>query len=384
MRMKHLLTALATTLVLSTTLVGCASPDVRPAATRSPSLTPITTFGPMPATALDASDTAALQRALDDAVGPTAPGLLATVITSRGIWTGAAGVDGPRERKAQPGDVFPMASITKTFTSALIHRLAEEGRIDLDARLSTYLSGAAAKESNGATVRQALAMRAGIPDTTDESRMAAYDPPTRVSTPDQIVASMPKPTASPGGPGDYSNPTYKLLAIAATRAGGATWPDLVRTKLVEPAHVPGTLVVQTADTRTPGTFMVPTIAGAWGAGGTLPFVADSSFSYGASDMAADSRSLAMWGWALLAGRIVSPASLTQMAENDGTDIGSGLDTFVGGGVPSGSLGHGGSKEGYTTVLVADPGTQTMVVLAVNTEDAQTDTIAGSLFQAAQG
>ena len=87
----------------------------------------------LPPTELDAARSAALQRVLDATVKAGAPDAIAAVITPGGTWAGAAGIGGPDGRKATASDEFAIASVTKMFTAALILRLAEQGRIDLDA-----------------------------------------------------------------------------------------------------------------------------------------------------------------------------------------------------------------------------------------------------------
>ena len=82
-------------------------------------------------------------------------------MTPQGAWTGAAGIDGPGGRLATSQDHFAIASISKVFTAALILRLADQGKIDLDKPLSDYL-GTLNADSNGSTVRQALTMQSGI------------------------------------------------------------------------------------------------------------------------------------------------------------------------------------------------------------------------------
>ena len=64
-------------------------------------------------------------------------------------------------RKATAADEFAIASITKTFTAALVLRLAEQ-RQDRPRRASRRRTSATSNvDTNGATVRQALEMRAG-------------------------------------------------------------------------------------------------------------------------------------------------------------------------------------------------------------------------------
>ena len=155
---------------------------------------------------------AALQAVLDSAVRDGAPDAYAAVITKDGIWAGAAGTGGPDGRAATAKDEFYLASVTQVFTTALILRLAEEGRIDLDAPLASYL-GDLEVDTNGATVRQALGMRSGLPDFGPERRRA----PSRrtrgtCGRVEEIVTHFVKPTASPGSAWIHAGPNFVLLA----------------------------------------------------------------------------------------------------------------------------------------------------------------------------
>src|SRR6478752_7721516 len=96
----------------------------------------ITLFGDLPTEDVDATSAAKLQPVLDKAIQAGNPAVLAAVLTPQGMWAGAAGIDGPGGRKATPDDVWAIASISKTFTAALVLKLAEAGKIDLDKPLS--------------------------------------------------------------------------------------------------------------------------------------------------------------------------------------------------------------------------------------------------------
>ena len=114
-----------------------------------------------------------MQAVLEDMVTSGAPDAIAAVITEDGTWAGAAGIAGEKGRKATPEDEFAIASITKTFTAALVMRLAEQGRIDLDEPLASYM-GDLKVDTNGATVRQALEMRAGLGDLPAARRSESH------------------------------------------------------------------------------------------------------------------------------------------------------------------------------------------------------------------
>ncbi len=69
----------------------------------------------------------------------------------------------PKGKPAGADDVFSMASATKPMVAALMLRLAELGKVDLDAPLASF--GLDAGVTNGATIRQALEMRGGLGET---------------------------------------------------------------------------------------------------------------------------------------------------------------------------------------------------------------------------
>ena len=103
---------------------------------------------------------------LEAAVADGAPDAIAAVDhPGRHLGQGPPGSMVRRVAAATARDEFAIASITKTFTAALVMRLVEQGKMDLDAPLASYL-GDLKVDTNGATVRQALEMRAGIADFT--------------------------------------------------------------------------------------------------------------------------------------------------------------------------------------------------------------------------
>jgi D-alanyl-D-alanine carboxypeptidase len=365
-------------------LAGCSSGSESPApssvasGTRSP-------FGSLPPGSLDGGTASRLQRVLDATVKAGSPDAIAAVVTADGIWTGASGIDGPDGRRASPEDVFAIASISKTFTAALIMRLVDDGEVDLDKPLSTYL-GSLETDTNSATVRDALAMRSGIPDTSPASLAKLIADPLHVWTAKQVLAEFPKATASPGSEFIYSNPTYKLLGFAAESVSGSPLPTAMRSAVLDPAGSLESLSVQSAESTTPKPWALPIAPGdldiaSYGAGGALPSLSDATFSLAASGMASDAKGLASWGWQLFAGKVISMDSLQTMMTVDSDGNGLGLDKLADFGSAA-AFGHGGSKDGYQSLLAIFPDRQQVIVVFVNQRDADVSSIASQLLDAA--
>ena len=100
--------------------------------------------GPARAPVISAAGQAVLSHQLRDAVGRgDTPGVVALVVDRQGVlYQGAAGKLDGAHNIAMPVDaIFPIASMTKPVTSVAIMILFEEGKLQLNDPVSTYLSG---------------------------------------------------------------------------------------------------------------------------------------------------------------------------------------------------------------------------------------------------
>jgi D-alanyl-D-alanine carboxypeptidase len=377
---------LFTIVLLGLMVTGCAS---APTNADSPTGTPNTaTFGTLPTGSLDATVVARLDAVLDEVVANGRPDVIAAVVSAEGRWSGATGVDGPDGKLAGVDDEFSIASITKLFTATLIMRLVDEDAIDLDQPLSTYLGDIDA-DTNGATVRQALQMKSGIPDTGEQSFAKVASDLSHAWTDAEIAAEIPAPTTDAGGEYIYSNPTYKLLGFAAQNVLGTSLADAMRTRVLDPAGSPDTLRVQTSEAPLPEPWALP-VSGAvapvesFGVGDALPNLSDATFSAAGAGMAGTAPGVADWAWQLFAGRVVSLTSLhAMMTTTDSDGSGSGLDELASQNLP-GAYGHSGSKDGYQSLLAVFPESQTVIVVFINQRDASVGGVAASLRDALAG
>jgi CubicO group peptidase (beta-lactamase class C family) len=348
------------------------APDAKPsiAPTASPSPAPITLLGPIPTRTLDKATAADLQGILEAMVQQGAPDAIAAIITKDGTWAGAAGIGGPKGRKATPQDEFAIASITKTFTAALVMRFVEQGKTDLDAPLAAYL-GDLAVDTNGATVRQALQMRAGIADDGPEVGTSIGADPARVWTVEETVADIGDPIGKPGASAAYSSPTYRLLSIAASRVAGTDFASALRAVLLDPVHA-DRILDQGPQAVTPKPWALPFgpqtgrfDAADLGAGGSISCISSATRTTGSASMASDAPSLAAWAWHLFAGDILDQGSLETMMRNGGPVLAFGLEGMPYG---RGSVGTSGNKTGYGSQFAYLPEKGVVVVLFVNDPD----------------
>ncbi|MEO6715555.1 MAG: serine hydrolase domain-containing protein [Mycobacteriales bacterium] len=343
--------------------------------------------GALPTTAIDQPTSARLQSVLDDIVAGGEPDAIAAVITPDGTWAGAAGVDGPGGRAATAHDEFAIASISKTFTAALVMHLAEQGKINLDRPLASYLQGADAN-ANNATVRQALAMRGGFGDTAPTVFDEVYADPTRAWTTAEVVSKIGPPLTPAGTEFHYSNPGYKLLGLAAEQVTGKSISTAMRDALLDPVHADG-IVMQDPDHLTPQpwalplkNFEGPLALTSYGKGSALPCMSDATFSRNAAGMASDAASLARWGWLLFSNQILQPQSLATMMTFDSDGHGIGVDKIPEYGPAA--YGFSGSKPGYHSVLAVLPERNTVMVMFINNADSDELTAGGKLLDALQG
>lgn len=346
------------------------------------------TLPPAPTAPLPADEASELQAVLDRAVvldaqfpdaGVGAAGLTAAVLTDGGAWSGAAGVDG-RGRPLRPSSTAGIADVTTTFTAAEVLRLADTGRMDLDAPLARYLPDRLT--AGGATVREFLAMRSGLDDLTGADRQALADAfradPARAWSPDDGLARYRGPVGPPGRPSTYSTLNAVLLGEAVEHVTGRPLAAVLRDDLVVPAGLPH--------------------VGFWGEG--PPDAAPASglpdrellvdvgarTGAGASGMTADAPSVAQWGWQLYGSRVLPPESVAAMAAPAGSDqIAGGLRYGLGTTLFSQTLGlgdavgHEGRQLGGQSLLVVVPTRHVAVALLVADEDTSVRGTAQNLF-----
>jgi D-alanyl-D-alanine carboxypeptidase len=289
-------------------------------------------FGAIPSTPVSADLAAELQSALDAAAAGA--GGSATLMSPGGTWTGTTGTaDGVRP--VTTDTQFSIASTTKAITAAQVMQVVEAGQLGLDDLVADHLPPDIDFDANGATIRDLLGHRSGIPDYAEILGPKFEAEPRRFWTPAELLAAVPDTRTPAGGESEYANINYVLLGLALEQLTGKPMVDVLRHGVLAIDGV-DRLIYQPAEAPSEPFAIDGGRPIEWfeSMGGFLPSYALTSDGPAAA-MASDSVSLARWWRAFCAGEIVSEASLREMLPKDEW-YGLGLGTFI-----PGHVGHFG-------------------------------------------
>ena len=311
---------------------------------------------PPPAdTRLPASTGSRLQAVLDGSLADGGRvGVTAAVVTADGTWAGAAGRDGAGER-LRPNSAMSAGSVTKTFVAAEVVRLAGEGLVDLDDPVEDHLT--LPFDGRGATVREVLGMRSGYPfdpSSAFSESLTEADLDKGFTMADVLALVDPESRMGQrGGPTEYNNLNYLVLALLVEEVTGESLSKEIRDDLLDPADLQRVWLQDDEQPKPPLARGVPSNLGSPVAkrGPYLPSRALTSALEGAGGIAADSPTLAQWGYLLYGGHVIDPALVEEMIaaedEQDWYGLGTGL-------VETGDhtvVGHSGDMEAYHCTMM---------------------------------
>jgi CubicO group peptidase (beta-lactamase class C family) len=124
--------------------------------------------------------------------------------------------------------LFPLGSVTKMFTAATVLRLAEEGVLDLNRPIASYIPELGAESEIGrATLHQLLSHTAGVLDSPDQPLCVG---PGALSG----VIARAHVGAEPGAVYLYSNTGYSLVGIIIERVTQKKFEDVMRERVLSP------------------------------------------------------------------------------------------------------------------------------------------------------
>lgn len=279
---------------------------------------------------------------------------------------GLADVDA--EIATRPDTIAEIGSVTKGFVAAVLLLLQEEGRIDLDTPVATFLDDVPGGDV--ITTRMLLNHTSGLPEYTNTAAFVEALEAAYVGLPmwtvDQTIAFAltQEINFAPGAAWSYCNTGYLMAGKIAEQVSGQTLAQLIRRRILEPLGMRDTYLggyETLPDRATPYFWMeedqvlldvAPVGLGWAGAAGGL---------------VSTNQDLMRWARGLFEGHLLQPASLAQMltaapqSGDDGYGLGMGVDTIDGVTVYS----HTGQTFGGSAYLVYLPQTRAVFTMTAN-------------------
>jgi D-alanyl-D-alanine carboxypeptidase len=247
-------------------------------------------------------------------------------------WTGASGFAMDGRTQLDGRSPYAIASITKTFTAALILQLAAEGKLSLRDEVAELLPRVPLP--SGVKVVHLLRHTSGIADLLYPLRDQLDADIQRLWEPADVLAGVPGPWFMPGTAYGYSNTNYILLGMIVERVTGRPFGKVLHQRLLDPLQLSesGALLERHAPY-----LMAPSWASAFWTSG---------------NMYASAHDLLRWGDALYGGKVLSRAGLRHMLDFQRGGYGMGAERL-----PVGTLtgyGHSGLLRGFTSLVLHLP------------------------------
>jgi len=324
------------------------------------------------------SQSAGLQHDLDALVAAGAPGAILFVRDGNHIIQLSAGLsDIARKTPMRAGNHFKIASVTKTYTAAVVLQLVGEGKLNLNDMVEQRLPGLV-PNGNRISIRQLLNHTSGL---FDFEAVPRYLKPYLGGnlgyywSPRQLVrlAVSHKPLFAPGKGWSYSNTNYVVAQLIVEKTTGNPLGVELRRRVFQPLRL--------HDTSYP---TKPGLPGPYAHGYTLagkPPLTDitglsPSLAPGSGGIISTARDVADFYRALFSGQLLKPNQLqamkTTVSERTGKpSVSSGYGLGIGRtGAWCGGWGHSGELPGYDVSTAISENGRRQAVLMIN-QDATT-------------
>jgi CubicO group peptidase (beta-lactamase class C family) len=285
-----------------------------------------------------------------------------------------------------PQTKFQIGSVTKQFTAAAILQLAEEGKISLDDKLSTYIPGFARGDS--ITIHTMLIHTSGLKDYEHDQSFLGYAESLILTKTPHLQDSLinyfrNNPYDFPvGSKWSYSNTGYYLLGCIIEKLSGLSFSDYVEKHIIQKAGLENTFVNRW-DT------IVPNRArgyiernGKWENAGYMSM----EIPFSAGSILSTTEDLYKWNKALFSNKIINRSSVELMTTPHTPSpilgnyaYGLFVDEFSG----HPRIGHPGGIYGFASYLVSFPSEDITIIVLSNNESTMVplivDAISAILF-----
>ena len=328
------------------------------------------------------------------------PGVSATVILPDGsAWTGVSGLADVAARvPVTSATAFAFASVSKTFTSALILQLIDEGSLRLADPAVQYLPGIRINLDPHITIAMLLNHTSGLPDYFLNPRIDGplQRQPTVAWSTDRTLGYVGKRLSPPGRAWHYSNTNYLLLGLIAEHVTGQPLATAIRTRLLDPTGLTATWYQDAESPRAALSHGYRFVGASRSArpidlsdgSGVAPFRSVVTAAAGAGSIAGTSADLARWGRSLYGGAVLGPQGTAMLLSGftkttnylPGVVYGYGVQALSIARHPS--LGHSGRFLGFRSAIRHFPLDGVTIAVLTNQSRADPGVIVAALLAVA--
>lgn len=346
-------------------------------ATGTTATTPVGVCGERDATYSDSSVAARLQEGIEQArVDMGLTGIAAALHDSNGTWLGASGEANVAAGDAlDPDHLFRIGSVSKTFTGVLVMQLQDDGLLDVDDPIDTWVPGWWGGE--GITLRHLLSHTSGIVSYNYTGNFDGSQHWEPLELLQWAMDHEPALRFEPGAEHDYSNTNFVLLGLAVEAATGQPFDVALRERILDPLEMTGTFLIPDED--------APCYqARGYSEGVDVTDSHNPSFGWAAGGMLSNPGDVNRFQLGLHGGELLSAEALAEMTApyvlNDGADSPYGLGIFASFDSNYGwTTSHSGGIAGFSSYMFSMSSWDVSISLLINEEAQDLDVASAYLW-----
>jgi D-alanyl-D-alanine carboxypeptidase len=285
-------------------------------------------------------------------------------VPGKGTWIGTAGLADLKTKAPVTKDMlWPLRSITKSFTVTLILQLADEGKLSLDDPIDKYVRGVT--DGAAITLRELAGMSSGNADYVGQEFLEDFEAdPDKIFTLDELNSyALGRPARfAPGTRRIYTNANTNLLGAVIEEVTGKPFEDVLSARILEPLGLKNTYYLVDAKQ-----WPEPHAIGYEPVDGVLtPEPANLSIYGTAGAMVSNLDDLRVWAVTLATGSLLKPATQNERLQGAPLEEGPPYDRYaLGIGETGGWWGHNGEGFGFTAAMFHNSSSGATVVVFMN-------------------
>ena len=250
---------------------------------------------------------------------------------------------------------YRIGSISKMFTSCLIFKAIEEGKLNLNQTIESYFPSI--QNANKITIGNLLNHRSGIHNFTNDENYLTYN--TEPNTEKQMIELIAngKSDFEPDSKADYSNSNYVLLSYILEKTYKKPYKEILTSKIIKPLGLKNTYFGSKTNIQNNECYSY-TFGEQW----QKENETDMSIPMGAGAIVSNPTDLVLFINALFANKIISQSSLEQMKTIKDKF---GMGIFQIPYYEKQGFGHTGGIDGFGSVLSYFPENKLAIALCSN-------------------